>query len=683
MKPGRNNPCPCGSGRKYKRCCQARDLAAERSLTVERGGARGATHDEWSAEALPVPVRIEEPGSERPVVLLVMAGVEAIHQDFIGRLAGGAAPVADVLAEAVRAAAEGVGGYPRTLSVRHVEVADALRRHLDDTAVDVRYEPYLPELEDCARSLLRSLSGHDTWPPVGHSTEWRGWQLPGDLVSELFAASASYFESAPWKVARNLQTPRCVLPSGREWTACMLGNAGEEFGLALYSDAADLYSILFNEGPELHFEDFSGCMISLTFERIGDLPPETRKELAIRGWPVVDAAAYPQLTTVNTPGGGVTRDDARDLIALLQATPSFVAAHEAELLAEVDAQEWQSDLIEWTDSESGVVFLYPDEPVDLLRGPPILVPPRELRDQIEAILRELEDELDGDLDGSAPDDVMRHLNVRLGEGLALLNQQPEADFGGLSPAQVNALLTPEWHDDGALRIDRELSGDDLAGASILTNVRALLDLAHTSDGLGRTQAGNLKLAVVDECLERMTFRSDLHLDSLRERSKRIREEDVWPLHEIRILAGIAKLIRPRKSLFLLTPQGRAFLESGTSGELYALLFETCFREFNLGYGSYREWPELQYQVAYTLYRLSADGGTWRTPEDSFTDLVLPYALEHAPDLGGVEAAPGLLRGHVLGHLEVFGLVESRPTSTSWRREYRSTPLLRRFLTFEL
>jgi uncharacterized protein YchJ len=32
MKPGRNDPCPCGSGKKYKRCClrpAARDAASE------------------------------------------------------------------------------------------------------------------------------------------------------------------------------------------------------------------------------------------------------------------------------------------------------------------------------------------------------------------------------------------------------------------------------------------------------------------------------------------------------------------------------------------------------------------------------------------------------------------------------------------------------------------------------
>lgn len=25
MKPGRNDPCPCGSGKKYKKCCQDKD----------------------------------------------------------------------------------------------------------------------------------------------------------------------------------------------------------------------------------------------------------------------------------------------------------------------------------------------------------------------------------------------------------------------------------------------------------------------------------------------------------------------------------------------------------------------------------------------------------------------------------------------------------------------------------
>jgi len=27
MKPGRNDPCSCGSGKKYKHCCQSKDAA--------------------------------------------------------------------------------------------------------------------------------------------------------------------------------------------------------------------------------------------------------------------------------------------------------------------------------------------------------------------------------------------------------------------------------------------------------------------------------------------------------------------------------------------------------------------------------------------------------------------------------------------------------------------------------
>jgi tetratricopeptide (TPR) repeat protein len=44
-KPGRNDPCPCGSGNKYKKCCLAKDEAVEREgmaeAQVRRGDAAG------------------------------------------------------------------------------------------------------------------------------------------------------------------------------------------------------------------------------------------------------------------------------------------------------------------------------------------------------------------------------------------------------------------------------------------------------------------------------------------------------------------------------------------------------------------------------------------------------------------------------------------------------------------
>jgi len=40
-KIGRNDPCPCGSGKKYKRCCLATDAEAQTRALAPTGQARG------------------------------------------------------------------------------------------------------------------------------------------------------------------------------------------------------------------------------------------------------------------------------------------------------------------------------------------------------------------------------------------------------------------------------------------------------------------------------------------------------------------------------------------------------------------------------------------------------------------------------------------------------------------
>ena len=54
-KPGRNDPCPCGSGQKYKRCCLAKDQEAERAALKAAAEARAAEaaqdeHDFYAAD---------------------------------------------------------------------------------------------------------------------------------------------------------------------------------------------------------------------------------------------------------------------------------------------------------------------------------------------------------------------------------------------------------------------------------------------------------------------------------------------------------------------------------------------------------------------------------------------------------------------------------------------------------
>ena len=38
-RPGRNDRCPCGSGKKYKQCCRTKDEAADRAARAEAAAA--------------------------------------------------------------------------------------------------------------------------------------------------------------------------------------------------------------------------------------------------------------------------------------------------------------------------------------------------------------------------------------------------------------------------------------------------------------------------------------------------------------------------------------------------------------------------------------------------------------------------------------------------------------------
>jgi uncharacterized protein len=60
-KVGRNDPCSCGSGKKYKNCCLSKDLVAEKSLL----GKRKITARVVSAESAE---RLHEQVSEEKVV---------------------------------------------------------------------------------------------------------------------------------------------------------------------------------------------------------------------------------------------------------------------------------------------------------------------------------------------------------------------------------------------------------------------------------------------------------------------------------------------------------------------------------------------------------------------------------------------------------------------------------------
>jgi hypothetical protein len=54
MKIGRNDPCHCGSGKKYKKCCSAKDDAARSAELAAEAAARSAINAGDASAAKPI-----------------------------------------------------------------------------------------------------------------------------------------------------------------------------------------------------------------------------------------------------------------------------------------------------------------------------------------------------------------------------------------------------------------------------------------------------------------------------------------------------------------------------------------------------------------------------------------------------------------------------------------------------
>ena len=138
-KPGRNDPCPCGSGNKYKKCCLAKEEAAARDRHVEAQARRDQST---------VAHRHERTVAHR-------------HE----RAAAHRLPV-DELTAAVAA------------RLRMAEEADAYEDELDaasNAVVHLVRAARLDEAEAAARDLLvRFPDVHDGWDRLGMVHEARG-----------------------------------------------------------------------------------------------------------------------------------------------------------------------------------------------------------------------------------------------------------------------------------------------------------------------------------------------------------------------------------------------------------------------------------------------------------------------------------------------------------------------------
>ena len=270
------------------------------------------------------------------------------------------------------------------------------------------------------------------------------------------------------------------------------------------------------------------------------------------------------------------------------------------------------------------------------------------------------------------------------------NRRPRPEFDGLSPRQVSRLIYSDWESStSAISLNKELPFSEVKEARFLNNARVLLDALNVPAGTKATSAGNLNRKFVLQMLDAMRWPPDF-LEDLWRYNKVVNEEDVFPLHLNRLVAQQAGLIRMTKGAFHLTKKGRDLCQEDRAGELFALLFHTFFRKFNLGYlDRVPECQSIQQTIGYSLYVLDRRAGTWQAIEDLAPRLYLPTVTQELPvDRYGLDYETLLARTRILGPLESFGLIQCQysqkePMIRPKVTRARKTDIYNRFLRFDL
>ncbi|MBI4408574.1 MAG: hypothetical protein HY561_02620 [Gemmatimonadetes bacterium] len=281
------------------------------------------------------------------------------------------------------------------------------------------------------------------------------------------------------------------------------------------------------------------------------------------------------------------------------------------------------------------------------------------------------------------------LNAFVARRVAEYNARPQPRLGGLSPHQAAQLLAGDWKRRGPLRLNTELGAAEVRPSRLYRNARAFLQALRDEGPALATEFGNLNRRFVSAMLDRLEWDEGERerVRHLRRHYRVINEEFFQPLHLLRVLLGLAHLVRRRRGRFRLTRRAALLLDEERAGELYASLFRTFFRGFNLAYlHDAPDSPALQETLALTLYRMRAAAAEWHRPL-LLAERVLPDAVREQPaDLFGENAAAWAFEGRVVQPLVWFGLLERRDLPGRIpgpeKFEVRKTPLFDRFLRFD-
>ena len=233
-------------------------------------------------------------------------------------------------------------------------------------------------------------------------------------------------------------------------------------------------------------------------------------------------------------------------------------------------------------------------------------------------------------------------------------------LGNLAPVQIHMLLNSAWDEtsDG-LRLNEHLPVSRLTETRFLGNCRFFLEALVTCDGTRQTTKGNLNRKFVLSMVEKLRWEPGF-TDELFGFSKVLNEEDIKPLHVLRLVLELAGLIRKYKRKFLVTRKGTRLLHKDAAGILYALLFRTYLRRFNLAYlYLFPEFSGMQKTLAFSLYVFGQQSAGWHDASKLARRQLLPAVIDRIPDTPYVDMISMVVYSRIWRPLTEFGLAECR------------------------
>jgi hypothetical protein len=379
MKTSRNDPCPCGSGKKYKACCMARDEARARARSVlgevafdeveaaTLAAARQAVA--WEADIAPAPGGIRENPDAGLSLVMVAAGGFVLHGDVVPRRPVGAGERAREIAAAVNAAGRMAGVLPARVRVPDGGLAEALGRQLAGRGITVE----AGDSEALFDAMNAALANLDPGPAAGRMTvalTWRETEASARELAEFHEAAVAFYTATPWALEessflldlpreqREEDPPGLDLRERGPWAASLMGALGESFGVALYSRPGDLAGILMADDPLEAALEGTGFSITVDFDRRSELTRPMQREITAAGWPIAGPRAYPRLFGMHLPGRRVLAREVR--VATLALRAMAVHARGGDALAEAGVRVEPFQFEEEEESREDW-FRFPDE----------------------------------------------------------------------------------------------------------------------------------------------------------------------------------------------------------------------------------------------------------------------------------------------------------------------------------